>query len=358
MSRQQNTIVVTGTAMISPVGLDAKQTCASIRAGIARFVEHPYYECGGLDPEWDEEEPLIASLVPSIDPFLDGPERLFSLIIPPLTRIVSDARLKRGDVRKGGLLLSLPQPDSVIKGWALDKKFIPQLYRRTRLDPFKICKTSQSGHTGMFCLVMEAMALLAAGEVEFCIVAGVDSYLLEERLEFLDRSWRIKSGRNLDGYIPGEAASMIFLERADKAKARNLPAQSTISFCGTGNEPRPIASDRNSSGVGLSEAIEKAADPGEQPGIRWVICDLNGESYRSFEWGLVQTRMNKIFSGPQTVIHPADCTGDVGAATGGVLISYAVHTFKRGSPPSDKALLWTASDDGSRAALCISRCTN
>jgi 3-oxoacyl-[acyl-carrier-protein] synthase-1 len=207
----------------------------------------------------------------------------------------------------------------------------------------------------MFCLVQEAMTLLMADEVEFCIVAGVDSYLLESRMEFLDQSWRIKSGRNVDGYLPGEGASMILLERADKIKSKNRSAQARISSCSTGNESQRMMSEKNSSGIGLSEAIGKTVfqEGGEKTNIRWVICDLNGESYRGFEWGLTQTRMRSVFSELKTVTHPADCTGDVGAATGGVLISYAVQAFQRGYQPSDKALLWTASDDGLRAALCV-----
>ena len=360
MNQQGNqAIVVTGSDVFSPVGLDVKQACASIRAGVTRFTEHPYYECAGLDQEWDAEEPLIASLVPSIDPFLDGVERLFSLIIPSLTHLVSNAKLKRKDLQTGAFLLALPQPDQVMKAWHLEKRFIPELYRRTGLDAFKICKTHQSGHTGMFCLIQEAITMLISGEVEFCIVAGVDSYLLEERLEFLDKSWRIKSGKNVDGYIPGEAASMILLERVDKATSRMRPIQATISSCGTGKESQSITSDKNSSGVGLSEAIQKAVNQaGEKIDLGWVICDLNGESYRGFEWGVVQTRMYKILSPVKKVTHPADCVGDVGAATGGLLVSYAVQAFNRGYHPSDNVLLWTSSDDGLRAALCISRCAN
>ncbi|TAK06635.1 MAG: hypothetical protein EPO39_08300 [Candidatus Manganitrophaceae bacterium] len=356
MGRQDQVVAVTGSAVISPVGLNAKQSCASIRAGVARFAAHPYYECAGLDPEWDEEEPLTAALVPSIDPYLDGPERLFSLVIPPLTDLMSEAKLKRKELKSGALLLALPQPDKVIKGWSLEKKFIPELCRRTGLDRFKISKASQAGHAGMFSLIQEGTAILSSGEAEFCIVGGVDSYLLEERLEFLDKSWRIKSGKNVDGYVPGEAASMILLERADKAKSRNRPVLATISSCGTGTEPQSIASEKNSSGAGLSEAIGKAVDP--ETGIGWVLCDLNGESYRGFEWGVVQTRLSKIFPDVKRVTHPADCIGDVGAATGGVLVSCAVEAFKRGYHPSENPLLWTASDDGLRAALRICRSAN
>ena len=171
--RSSQTIGVTGTAVLSPVGLHVTQACAAVRAGVARFAEHPYYRCAGLDPEWDEEEPLMASLVPSIDPYVDGPERLFALLIPPLANLMAETKLRRKDLKAGAFLLALPQADPVIKPWSLEKIFIDELRQRTGLDRFKVCKSNQSGHAGMFSLLSAAMVMLEAGEVEFCIVGGV-----------------------------------------------------------------------------------------------------------------------------------------------------------------------------------------
>jgi hypothetical protein len=50
--------------------------------------------------------------------------------------------------------------------------------------------------------------------------------------------------------------------------------------------------------------------------------------------------------------------GDIGAATGGILIAQAVQAFKRGYARSEEALLWTASENEFRAALCINQCCN
>jgi len=350
------TVAITGTAAISPVGLNVKQTCASIRAGITRFAEHAYYECVGVDPEWDETEPLIASPVPSMDPFLDGPERLIQLVIPSLSHIIADAKLKRRELQSGGLLLALPQQDNVVKKWSLESLFIPELLKRTGLNPFKIQKVDQTGHTGIFCLIREAKEILTSGDVEFCIVGGVDSYLEEERLEFLDKSWRIKSGKKIDGYIPGEASSLLFLETIDNARSGGRLCLAKIISCEIGEEKQLIDSDRNSSGVGLSEAIEKALNnSSESTNIQWVICDLNGENYRSFEWGVVMTRISKFFSENLVVHHPSDCVGDVGAATGGMLIASAIQAYQRGYNISDKTLLWASADEGCRAALYLSQ---
>jgi 3-oxoacyl-[acyl-carrier-protein] synthase-1 len=355
MNNQNDTdIVITAMSGLSPLGLNLEQTCASIRADINRFTEHAYFECVGADPEWDEEEPLIASTVPSIDPFVDGPERLLQLIIPTLTEIFSVAKIKRKEVQSGGFFLALPHTDEIVMSWSLDQTFIPELFRRTGLNSYKIHKISHTGHTGMFCLIQDALTMLRAGEVELCIVGGVDSYLMEQRLEFLDNAWRIKSSKSVDGFIPGEAAIVLLLETLRNAKARERQSLATVSFCETGNEPNNISSDKCSSGTGLSDAIRKVLNQGEdKSNIRWVICDLNGESYRGFEWGVVQTRLHNYLSAIEVVSHPADCLGDIGAATGGMLIANAVQAFKRGYNISDDALLWTSSDDGLRAALCI-----
>ncbi len=350
-------IVITGLAAVTPVGLNVNQSCASIRADISRFTEHPYYECLGLDPEWDEETPLTSSSVSIIDPFLDGPERLIRLIIPALIDIFSNTNVKRQDLQTGGLMLALPQRDEIIEKFDLEKTFIPELLQRTGLNKFKYSTANQCGHSGMFSLIKEAIPLLISGELDFCVIGGVDSYLMEDRLEFLDKSWRIKSERNVDGFIPGEAATAIFLETDARAKSGNHQMLGTISGHGEGQETHTINSDKNSNGVGLSNAILDTLNQ-EDESIQWVASDLNGENYRSFEWGIVQTRLQKIFSETKEICHPADCVGDIGAATGGLLIASVVRAFQRGYNVSEKALLWTSSDDGHRAALAINQCSN
>ncbi len=357
MPQNKSDIVISALSGISPVGLNIEQTCTSIRAGIARFAEHAYFECSGVDPEWDEGEPLIASTVASIDPFLDGPERLLEMLIPSLIELIRSAQLRRDDIRATGLFLALPQPDDAIRDWELEETFKSELFRRTGLDTYKMYKVNQSGHTGVFDLIQDAVSMLNAGELEYCIVGGVDSYLTNDRLAFFDQAWRIKSGKCMAGFVPGEAAGLLLLETASNAKAEGREGKVSIVSCGFGDEPKNRGTDQNSDGTGLCNAIEHALlHNGEKANAPWILCDLNGESYRSFEWGVTLTRLNMHFSEVRELSHPADCTGDIGAATGGILVANAVQAFKKGYNPSDEALLWTGSDDGHRAALCLSRC--
>lgn len=349
-----NGIAITGLGAISPVGANAEQTCSSIRAGIARITEHAYYECTPQDPEWDEELPLYAGSVEIIDPFLDGPERLFQLAIPAITDLMANSKMKRGDLQAGGLFLSLPQADTAVKPWRLEQHFIPELCRRTGLEGFRLTKTNQSGRAGMFTLVAEAIKLLNAGGIDHCIVGGVESYLLEDRLDLLDKAGRIKSDRNVDGFVPGEAAVMVLLETPEHAKQRGVPVNAIIAEPGFGHEPETIHSDQASTGLGLTAALEGLLQTKpDDYGFPWVYCDLNGESYYVFEWGSIITRLAAPFSNLKKLIHPADCVGDVGAATGGLLLACATKAFQWGYNIADEALLWTASDSGDRAALTL-----
>ena len=65
-------IALTACGAVTPVGLSAPQTCASLRAGIHRLGEHGWYECLTPDPGWDPEDPLVAGSVPGLDPDQDG----------------------------------------------------------------------------------------------------------------------------------------------------------------------------------------------------------------------------------------------------------------------------------------------
>jgi 3-oxoacyl-[acyl-carrier-protein] synthase-1 len=346
-SQEPGDLAVTGLAVMSPLGHDAEQTCAAIRAGINGVGEHPYFNVETPDPEWDEAERLLAGLVPGIDPWLGGRERLVELALPTLRSLCERARLLRAELGRTALLLSLPQPDEAVRAWQLDASLAEELCLRAGLRPFAPSRVDQSGHASMLRMLGEAAALLDAGEADRCIVLGVDSYHDEQRLAVLDRTYRLRSARCKDGFLPGEAAIALLVESAAS------PARSSLIDLGRptfGVEPRTLRGDLSSTGTGLCQVIAGAL--GER-GARWVLCDLNGESYRSFEWGLARTRLPERFAATFRLVHPADCVGDVGAASGGLLVACAAQAFARAYAPAESALVWASSDEGLRAAMLV-----
>jgi 3-oxoacyl-[acyl-carrier-protein] synthase I len=182
------------------------------------------------------------------------------------------------------------------------------------------------------------------------VVAGVDSYLPAARLALLDSAHRLKSARNVDGFVPGEAATALLLESPQRPRAHAPPPLGVVAALGLGDEPETSRSERASTGVGLCRAL-RAVVPAACP---WVLCDLNGESYRAFEWGLARARMGEPFGALRRLVPTAASLGDIGAATGGALVASALAAFRRGYAPAEQAVLWAASDGPQRAAARVS----
>ena len=67
------------------------------------------------------------------------------------------------------------------------------------------------------------------------------------------------------------------------------------------------------------------------------------------------TRLNAVFEKISCLEHPAEYVGDIGAATGGLLIASATYALQSGLNESNKALLWSSADSEQRMALCLER---
>lgn len=339
---------VTATAAFTAVGGGAAQTAASIRAGLSRASAHPTYQALCRDPEWEDPEPLNVAAAPGLDPGLAAAERLHALLIPVLAGLVETASLLRRDLAQCALLLALPAPDEAVASWRLAETFVAEVSRRTGLL-FKTTRQSLSGHASGLELLGEASALLASGEVQSCLLAGVDTYLDPHRMALLDEGYRLKSARNVDGFCPGEAAAAVLLEGPRPRRGGALKA--TIAALGLGLEPEPMTSDKVSTGAGLVQALRGALPPEGSPDF--LLCDLDGQSYRAFEWGVAQARLGPRLEDLGRALMPARSVGDVGAATGPLLLTTAIEAFERGWAPGEEALIFTASEGPLRAAARV-----
>lgn len=339
------TLQVMAHAAITSAGETSDQTACSIRARLVRHREHERYVAiprGGA-----EASPLVVSPVRSLAPELRGPDRIEMLLASVVGDLLSGAGLEARDVSGAALCLALPSTDDVVTTWPLEA--LPSDLRKRTGIGFKTTRTSASGHTGFLEMLGEASSLLESGDVDAVVVAGVDSYVDDARLEALDRLERLHTPGAGDGFCPAEGAAAILLESPRRARQRGAEPLARITSLATGKEPHPIlASDRQSTGVGLTEALRAACSAGPPA---WWIDDLNGERYRAFEWGLVQARVD-AFASARRVEHPAISTGDTGAAMGGVLVSTAISAMGRGWSPGE-ALVLTASEGPLRAVARI-----
>jgi 3-oxoacyl-[acyl-carrier-protein] synthase-1 len=80
---------------------------------------------------------------------------------------------------------------------------------------------------------------------------------------------------------------------------------------------------------------------------------MNGENHWAKEWGVAFIRNQSSFVENHGNHHPSDCFGDIGAASGTVMLSIAAIGMQRGYLNSP-ALVSCSSDFGERAAVIVS----
>jgi 3-oxoacyl-[acyl-carrier-protein] synthase-1 len=349
----QENIVITAIEARTPVGSNIVTSAAAIRAGICGLREHPdYYPL----QKYDEDEYLIsAGIDPSINDF--SWQRLIQLIEKPFLSFIADAGFERKQFQDGALWFALPNADPVIQQISLQKHFLAHFIDRFALP--KKCDFAgvQLGATGISYLINKAREVLLSGERKFLIVAAVDSFMLDGRLSYYDDQWRLKSERNPMGFIPGEASALLLLEMEANAKARKKTPLLQVSSIGIAQEGHPITGDESSTGAGLSQAIEQALSNNAQQPVKWLYSDLNGESYRAYEWGVTNTRLSNYFDPQFSHIHLADVIGDVGSASTAIQLGCISQAFQQDYAVDSSALVFSANDKGQRAALCVSRPT-
>jgi 3-oxoacyl-[acyl-carrier-protein] synthase-1 len=348
-------LAITGVGAVSPVGRSAVETCASVRAGICRFRELPWYDALTNDPEWERPEPFVASVVRDVPARAVGPARLLDLSRLALLDLVGEVGLRRADLARASLFLALPEPDVASGSWGLGPDWGDRICAHAGLPAMPVIAARAEGSSGSLALLEDVHRHLGGSSSEMAIAMFIDSYIDQGRLRSLDADARLKSARTTDGLLPGEAAVALLIESPSAASLRNATPAGCIHPPGVGKEPQIRSSDKESSGRGLSDALRGALRGAPPTASRWGLCDLNGQSYRAAEWAVAASRLAGQLSLAR-LSHPADCLGDVGAATGGILIALALAGFARGYARADEALLWASSSEhGLRAAVRVTK---
>ena len=353
---ESDKIIISAIAGVTPIGGNIEQTCCSIRAGINLFEEHEFFECEPFDPEWDPSLPLVVSAYPFNDPMDDGLTRMTNMAIQSIKEMISNLKFGRKELSRCGLFVALPEQDKVVDSWKLQEQFINTLCGKTGLGGIAKKEIVFQGRTGGFRQLQTAMTLINNGQLDYCIIAGVDSFVADDRIEYFDKKWRIKSDRTADGFIPGEASVMFAIEKQTTAKARDVQPYATIEGIAFNHESQSINGDKQSTGIGCSEVLESVLSQSNSSSlVEWTISDMNGESYTGREWGTVLMRNNDKFSAEHQLDHPVDCVGELGAAMGTLMVSMAAHAFRHDYHKANEVYLTNSSDNGDRAGVLLTQ---
>lgn len=348
-------IVITAATMITAVGFDLQSNVASVRAGISRLRESDDF----VDTEGN---PVIIAEIPNIEDVSDDDDielRMRSLLYHGLEQLLEqsfpDTRIMTETVH---LFLGVASPDRPgppyrDENGSFHDGIVDLVERRFIQSAVHIL---ESGNTSAMVALDRARKLLQKNPDCFCIVGAVDSLLDVETLDWLESNDRLKSetfGRN-HALSPGEAVGFFMLESLSSAKHRKHPVLANVLGLGLSDEPAPVFSDIPSKGEGLSNAFRiamKDAGCGSLE-IGTVVCDLNGEFFRSKEWSYTELRSLEPLEEARKLWHPADCWGDVGAASGAILISLSSALVSMGLVKG-RILCFCSDDFGERGVAII-----
>jgi 3-oxoacyl-[acyl-carrier-protein] synthase I len=215
-----------------------------------------------------------------------------------------------------------------------------------RLHPHS--RVFDQGRVGGAVAVLQARRMLAQGQHGRMIVAGVDSFLTASSIEAFNREDRLLTQGAPNGFIPGEAAGAVLLAQGD-----HVPPTLLLRGLGFAREPAPFGSGEPLRADGLVLAIRAAMN---EAGAALCDCDFritdaNGEQSRFKEAALAVTRLLRDRKMMFPLWHPADCLGEIGAATLPAMLAVLFWGARKGYLPGATCLAHLSNDDEKRAAL-------
>jgi 3-oxoacyl-[acyl-carrier-protein] synthase-1 len=344
-----SSLQIIGLGAATSIGRNVWASAAAARAGLCGFREHPFM----IDTAG---KPMRVARACWLGVNVTGANRFRELLLPAIDEALTPVRghVEQRTIRLG-LALALPplrpgQPEQLADDLhdAIAQQY-PSLF--SRISEFEV------GHAAGHLCLDAALKECKTTRVDACLVAGVDSYLAPETLEWVEECDQLHGGGPLNnawGFIPGEASGALLVATAEQAWRMGLAAFGEVVRVGLGRETKLIKTDAVCIGEGLTQAFRMALAAlasGER--IHNVFCDLNGEKYRADEYGFAALRTKDHFRAVSEFIAPADCWGDVGAAGGFLHAALAVICHRKRYGKGPLSLVCASSEAGERGAAII-----
>ena len=333
-------LAIRAAGMVTGVGLDWASSCAAIRAGLNNFGETRFIAKGG---DW-----IVGGEVP-----LDEPWRGATKLAKMAAQAIGDCLAKTAelDPNETALLLCVAEGDRLGRLAELGSPLFFAIEQELGISFHRASRVLAEGRVGGAVALHQARRLIGQDGVKRALVAGVDSYLNGATLMAFDKADRLLTSRNSNGFIPGEAAAAVLVERAGAG------AGGTLAVCGLGfaREIAAISAADPLNADGLVAAIRAAlTEAGMDLGdLDYRNTDVSGEQYGFKEAALALSRLLRKRKEAFDLWHAADCVGEVGAAAVPVMLATTLAAMNDGYAPGPRALLHAGNDDGRRAALIV-----
>jgi 3-oxoacyl-[acyl-carrier-protein] synthase-1 len=344
---QGKVVYVVGVGGRTAIGLTAPASAAAVRAGIAGFTDHPSM----IDQHGN---PFVVARAPYLSADVVGAERFSELALPAAREALEPISGLIQETLPMPLIVGVPAPRPGLPA-ELEAKLLGQLTdvtsHRCRISEILLLPT---GHSAGLMAIEAGCQKIASGSTEFCLAGGVDSYLDAATLEWVAHCDQLHTISNAWGFVPGEAAGFSLLCSSAAAKRCELPVLGQLVAITTGHEENRIKTATICTGQGLSQVVRQVLQSlPPNTLIDYTICDQNGEPYRADECGFMLARTSASFVDASDFLAPADCWGDVGAASGPLFVMLAVAAARKRYAKGPYTLLWTSSEGGERAATII-----
>jgi 3-oxoacyl-[acyl-carrier-protein] synthase I len=360
-------ISVTALGAVTSVGHDAATALSSIRAGLTRPSTIDSFEV--LDVVEQEPVGLTAHALGAVTQGFSGVGRWLQM-----------AALALEDLSLSG---SLPPPEETSFWSAVDCYIVlPNLDPR-RFNPVgpsgsaaaleaslvqplrKRCATFFApsrvallprGRVG----TLEAIQLAARGVtdgIRGAVILAVDSLVDEEALLWLAESDRLKEDDNPVGLVPGEAAVAFLVEPAAFATERGNGVLAKVLAVATARENHAFIRGETSLGDGMAEVVQRVIRDADVPTpyISDVLLDLNGEPWRSAEYGNARVKIPpSVWTGDRYTT-PASSVGDVGAVTVALELAVGCQALSRRYSAGPNVLLIASDEYGEVCAAVLGR---
>lgn len=350
MTPSKEPVYLVACGASTSVGRDGWSSAAAVRAGISGFTQHPYM----IDTAG---EPMRAAIAPWLDIDLQGSGRFEQLLMPAIEQAMAPlVETERAKVRVA-LALGLPSARPGLPE-ALSSDLRGAVTARFS-GSFSAMALLGVGHASGYLGLHAALRRMSDDAFDACVVAGVESYVSSpETLEWLEEQDQLHGAGPLNnawGLIPGEAAgaALIVTERV-LPRLRCEPLGRVLSV-GRAIEMNRIKTQTVCIGEGLTAAFREGLE-GLPDGARVtdVYCDMNGEPYRADEFGFATLRTKEAFESASDFVAPADCWGDVSAASAPLALLLAAAAGKKAYSKGPLSFLWASSETGERGSALLS----
>ena len=298
---------------------------------------------------------MRVAAVPWLDVCLSGADRLEALLFPAIEQALASLDEKQAGSMRMAISVGLP---SARRGLAADCSAAVVRSLRERFGNVLTAVASfPIDHPSGLWALEAAAKKLAQGSLDACVVAGVDSYIEPDTLEWLEEVDQLHGAGPLNnawGFIPGEGAGAILLVRDEVVRRLRLKSLARMLGIGLAVEPKRPQSGAVCIGEGLTSAFRGAlAALPDGVKVSDVYCDMNGEPYRADEFGFAALRTSEYFQSASDFVAPADCWGDVAAAGVPLHLMLASIAGAKGYARGRLALVWSSGASGERSAALL-----